>query len=558
MIAEAFLRLLRAATVPGPLDDFWYAPAGALETTSGVRLSPESSLQVAAVFGCIRVLCETMSSMSVHVYERYERDGRQARRPLWGDPLHHILAVQPNAWQTSVEWHEMMMAHLALRGNAYCEIVLGPDLRIAELVPRHPDRIRPELTPEGEIIYVHHTPRGRRELLPEQVLHVRLFSLDGLSGVSPITYARNVVGLASAAETHGASAFKNGMVPPYYIKRPTRMVPAAKESFRASWRGMHGGASNANNPPILEEGMELVALGIDNRDSQWIESRKFSKEEICGIFRVAAFLVQNIDRATFSNIEELARGHLVWTMLPYIRRFEAAYQRDLIDDPAQGVKYNVDSMLRADPEKRGSFYQTMVGIGAFSPNDVLELEDRNPIGPDGDQHFISVNFVPLDQAGQARAAAAPGPPAKRDAWEEREEREEPTEEEGEKEEEGPEARACLPAPPDLDAAAIAADVAGRITARELSDLGRRVRPGAADPARFREWLLDWLDAKHARFLERTLGPICGPRILDVAGALAESLRAAFGPAADPAAVYRAWGELRPAQIRQLLQTTPKG
>ena len=405
MIAESLVNLIRPRSEASGDAHSWLSVFGSgaasASTSAGINVTPDGSLQVTALFACIRVRAETLGSFPVHVFERTETNGRPSRRQANEHPLDNMIYQSPNPWQTSQEFHEMASAHIDLRGNFFAETIQGPRGAVDQIIPRHPDRIKVEQNPDFTRRYIHYPLDGPQRTIPQdRMWHVMMFSLDGLTGVSPITYARHAIGLAMATEQHGASGFKNGMVPAYWIKHPKQMSLKARENFRKDWRGMHGGAENANRPPIMEEDMSLHALGVSNEDSQWLQTRQHQVAEIARIYRMPLHMIGDLTRATFSNITEQDRAFIGWTMLPTARRFEQTAGRDLISDPLRYfIKYNMASTLRGDPEKQAAFFQAMFGLGVFSTNDILEMLDRNPIGPEGDQRFIAGNnLVPLEQA----------------------------------------------------------------------------------------------------------------------------------------------------------------
>ena len=188
---------LKAAT-PAPDDDFWYTNALS-RTASGVKVTPDSAMQISAVMDCVKILAETLAQVPLLIYERQGDDGKERATDM---PVYELLHDQPNEWQTSFEWREMQMGHLALRGNAFNEIIPGPRGRVDSLVPIHPDRVTAERLANGRIRYTITKEDGftKRFLSQDQMFHVRAFTSDGIMGISPIAMAAECIGLSKAAE----------------------------------------------------------------------------------------------------------------------------------------------------------------------------------------------------------------------------------------------------------------------------------------------------------------------------------------------------------------------
>lgn len=500
MIAEALAGLFqRTAASYSPWDDYWYRPVEQ-ESTAGVAVTTSTAMQVSAVFACVRVLAETVASLPLHVYRRLP-DGSKKRAP--DHHLYRVLHDQPNLWQTSLEWREMLMAHLALRGNAYCQRVQGPDGAVGQLIPLHPDRMTVEQLETTRLKYTYRRlAGGTQEFSQDDILHLRGLSFDGVLGVSVISYARNAIGLATAQETHGASGFRNGMVPPYYIKHPGTMKETARKNFRESWKGMHGGAQNANNPPIMEEDMSLLALGVSNRDGQWLGGREFSAGEIARFFRMQPHMIGLLKNATFSNIEHQAIEFVVHTLRPWLVRFEQAFQRDLIaDDDDVFVEFLVDGLLRGDVAARYAAYEIGIRSRILNPNEVRSFENLNPY-EGGDDYLVAENIYG-QSGGQPGGAPKPKPEEDDDAavsavtcdgsddYVDIVEKEESPKGIGHN-------RAAF--------GVLIDDAAGRIAAAEIRKLETRVGKAEEDRERFNEWAEEWY-CRHCDYVTKTLEPL---------------------------------------------------
>lgn len=393
---------------------YWWAVGGGdASSAAGVDVTCERAMRCATVFGCVRVIAEGMGCLPLTLNRRLPGGGKERATdaPLW-----EVLHDAPNAWQTSQEFVEMLTAHACLRGNGYARIIPGPRGAVDTLIPLHPARVKVERIAGYRVRYLYTNDRGGVEpYLQDEILHLRFMSLDGITGLSPIAYARESVGLAIATEAHGAGFFGRGARPGYLFKSDRFAKPEAAQRFVDEWDRRHAGSENSHRTAVVPTGLDPVSVGIANNDSQFLETRKFQRAEICGIFRVPPHMIGDLERATFSNIEQQSIDFVVNTLLPWCRRWEGSAQRDLVVDKATYfVKFVLEGRLRGDAKSRAEFYEIMQRIGVFSVNDVLELEDMNAIGPLGDKRIVPMNMTTLERVGEA-PPATPASAAQRSA-----------------------------------------------------------------------------------------------------------------------------------------------
>jgi HK97 family phage portal protein len=394
--------------MPGPGDDYWYGPyvSGAL-----VDATPETATAVAAVFACVRVLSESLAQLPLHLM----RDDGTRRQRAVDDPLYAILHDQPNERQSSFEWRETMQAHLALRGNAYSLIVLDPAGRTEQLVPLHPDRMSVfRLDQEGasrpgqfRLGFLYRDLNNvQYRLTQDEVFYLRGISYDGITGVSPITACRRAIELSMQAEYHGLMWWKNAAKPGGVLKHPSTLDDEAYKRLKKSWREAHT-AQDLYTVAILEDGTDFQPIGISNQDSEWLENRRFQLTEICRIFRVPPPMIASaIEHGnTYANVEQSDLNFVKHTMLPWIVRWEQAIKMSLLDDPQLYATFVLEGLLRADMKTRSDFYTAMFGMGVYTQNDILTLENRDSFDG-GDRRFIGTQFIPIDSAGQKVSATA--------------------------------------------------------------------------------------------------------------------------------------------------------
>ncbi len=396
--------LTPSASSRDPNDGRWWTPTAEGPTQAGVTVNAETALRLSAVWACVRLLSETVAMLPLLMFVRLTDGGRE-RAP--NHPLYDILHRQPNRWQTAFEFKEMLMGHVLLRGNGYAEIVPGPRGAVDQLIPLHPDRVTVERLEDGRPRYKVREVDGRdRIILDEDMFHLRGPSFDGLTGVSVITYARESLGLGLAAEAYGARFFGNDSRPGGVLQTDKELSDKAAGRLAASWKAAHAGVGNSHKVAVLEDGVKWQQMGVAPEDAQFLQTREFTAEDIARWFRVSPHMIGVTSKATSwgTGIEQLSIGFVIYTLLPWLQRWEQAIDRDLI---IAGNKYFaeflVDTLLRGDTKSRYEAYQIARNIGTMSANDVRRLENQNPI-PNGDIYLQPLN---MGEAGKA-AEAKPG------------------------------------------------------------------------------------------------------------------------------------------------------
>lgn len=347
------------------------------DTYTGRSVSPQLAMQLTAVFSCVRVLAESVGMLPCSLYEQLNRGNRRAVR----ERLNKLLSTKPNNYMTPQEFWELLIACLCLRGNFYAYKVkaLG---EVVELLPLDPSSVTPKLNSKWEPEYQVTFPDGKRDTLTQDdIWHVRIFTLDGLTGLSPIAYAKQAVGLGLATEEHGSRLFGNGAVTSGVLQTDQYLKDDAYERLKTDFENRHQGLANAHKPMILEMGLKWQQISMTSEDAQFLETRKFQLEEICRIFRVPLHMIQNTDRATFNNIENLGIGFINYSLVPYLTRIEQRINVGLVKPSKQGVfyaKFNTGALLRGDMKSRFDAYATGINWGIYSPNECRELEELNP------------------------------------------------------------------------------------------------------------------------------------------------------------------------------------
>lgn len=371
-------------------------------TTSGKAVNERTAMQTSAVYACVRILAESVAGLPLHVYER-TANGSKSTKP--SHPLYRLLHDEPNREMTSFVFRETLMSHLLLWGNAYAQIIRDGRGFPITLYPLLPDRMAVDRNESGELVYTYQSDKGQVKLRRENILHIPGLGFDGLIGYSPIAMAKNAVGLALATEDYGAAFFANGANPGGVLEHPGVIKPEQADRLRESWQSQFGGA-NAHKVAVLEEGLKFHQMSIPPEQAQFLETRKFQINEIARIFRVPPHMVGDLEKSSFSNIEQQSLEFVKYTLDPWVVRWEQSLQQALILPSEKAtifIKFNLDGLLRGDYQSRMQGYSTGIQNGFMSVNDVRGLEDMNLLTAEegGDLHFVNGNMVKLADVGAA-------------------------------------------------------------------------------------------------------------------------------------------------------------
>lgn len=400
MLAELFTK--RSTTVLSDAPDWVLELLGTTTTANtGASITPSTALYNVAVFACVRILAETISSLPLLLYERMSGGGK---RRAENHRLYSLLHDAPNPEMTRSEMWEALIGHLALRGNAYCEIEYDGGGRPRALWPLNPDHMT-VLRVDGSLIYEYQV-NGMPTRLPAQyIMHLRGLGSDGVMGYSPIALAREAIAIGLAAEEYGARFYANDSRPGGILTHPGKLSPAAANNLKTSWEAAHKGLSNAQRVAVLEEGVTWQQIGIAPEEAQFLETRKFQVTEIARMFRIPPHMLADLERATFSNIEHQSIEFVVHTIRPWLVRIEQRINQSLLTETERRryfAEHLVDGLLRGDIQSRYQAYATARQNGWMSANDIRELENLNPIS-NGDIYLVPLNMIPADQAGGFRA-----------------------------------------------------------------------------------------------------------------------------------------------------------
>jgi len=394
---KAFLKSFVINLQPGERSVF------SSESLTGVYVNEETALNNVTVYACIRLLSETLASLPLVVYKRNGKGKIRATE----HPLYALLHNQPNPEMNSLTLRETLMSHLLTWGNAYAQIDWEDYTHIKALWPLFPNRVRKTRDPQTKQIVYHYSPSdgGRPVDLPAwRVLHIPGLGFDGLAGYAPITMARNTIGLAQATEEFGSKFFKNGINPSGILEHPSKMSDTAYKNLKESFTNQYAGLGNSNKPIILEEGAKFNKISVSPEDAQFLETRKFQRSEIASFFHVPPHMIGDLERSTNNNIEQQSLEFVIYTMRPWLVRWEQAINSQLLTEEERSdyfAEFLVEGLLRGSPVTRASFYKELFYLGALSPNDIREKENLDPItDPGGDKYYVQANMVPMDMVGK--------------------------------------------------------------------------------------------------------------------------------------------------------------
>ena len=364
-------------------------------------------MQMTAVYSCVRILAEAIAGLPLHLYT-YKDDG--GKEKAIGHPLYLLLHDEPNPEMSSFVFRETLMTHLLLWGNAYAQIIRNGKGEVVALYPLMPNRMTVDRDSSGQLFYTYQMNNtdaptmkaGTVILKPSDVLHIPGLGFDGLVGYSPIAMAKNAIGLAIATEEYGAKFFANGATPGGLLEYPGTVKDP--DRVRESWNKGFSGSQNAGKVAILEEGMKYTPISIAPEQAQFLETRKFQINEIARIFRVPPHMVGDLEKSSFSNIEQQSLEFVKYTLDPWVVRWEQSLSRALFTPEEKKryfFKFNVEGLLRGDYQSRMNGYATARQNGWMSANDIRELEnlDRIPAEDGGDLYLINGNMLPLVHAG---------------------------------------------------------------------------------------------------------------------------------------------------------------
>jgi HK97 family phage portal protein len=366
----------RRADRPSKIDGDHYWPRFAA-LRAGSAVTPARAESVSAVYACVSAIAETIASLPLILYRRADDDGRERAKD---HPLYGVLHDAPNDRQTALEFREQMQASVLLRGNAYAEIRRGYDGQVRALVPIHADRICVLELDNGRLAYeVREQDGTRRRLLQEEVFHLRHRSDNGVTGVSPIAAAREVLELALQERDHGVTTFRNGTRLTGILQSSYDLTDAQLTALRQRWNERYGAEGQvAGGTAVLAQGLEFKPVSMTLQDAEWIAARQFSVEEVARLFRVPPTIIGDLRHGNYSNSVEMSRMFVTHTLRRHLAMWEQGIERCLLTAAGRRVyfaEHSVEGLLRGDSLNRAQFYERGINDGWLDVDEVRRLEN---------------------------------------------------------------------------------------------------------------------------------------------------------------------------------------
>lgn len=380
------------------------------ETYTGKTVNEATAMQISVVWACVRILSESVGQLPWGVYEK-QKNGNSAK--VDDHPLNTILNYSPNADMTHVEFREAIQTNLGLQGNGYCFREVNGAGEVSSLYPIPSSMVKPMRSKTtGDITY-DVLERGKWINYPrEKIWHIKGFGSNGLVGYSPIGCMRQAMAVALATEEFQARFFGQGARPSAILKIDKWLDDNQRKKARENVNDMVGGLENAHKVALLEGGMDLQTWGLPLDDLQFVELRRFSLHEICRIYGIPPHRVADLEKASFNNIEQLSLEFVMFTLLPWLRRWEESANRWLLKPGQQErftVRFNFDGLLRADSQARAEFLRTMVANGVMSRNEARAKENLNRVEGGGmDDYTVQSNMATIDMLEQIVSGAKSG------------------------------------------------------------------------------------------------------------------------------------------------------
>ncbi|WP_250483294.1 phage portal protein [Caballeronia sp. GaOx3] len=382
---------------------------GGARSEAGQVVTAASALSLTVLQNCVTLLSESVAQLPIELYERSGDD----RTPAVDHPLYAILKYQPNSWQTPFEYQEQTQLAVGLRGNSYSFIDRDKDGVVQGLYPLDSDSV---MVMRGADLKPFYRVNGSEPLPQRLIHHVRWLTMNGYTGLSPIMLHANAIGHAQAIQQYAGRSFMNGTVLSGVIERPSSSPPikdqAGVDRITEGWNEKFAGPGNARKVALLQESMTFKPLSMTNVDAALIDALRLSALDIARIYKIPAHMVNELERATFSNIEHQEIQFVIYTLLPWVKRHEQAKTRDLLlpsERKQYFIEYNVAGLLRGDQSSRYAAYAVGRQWGWLSINDIRRLENMPPV-TGGDVYLSPLNMVdaskPLPPEGKTEPTKA--------------------------------------------------------------------------------------------------------------------------------------------------------
>lgn len=373
------------------------------------QVTPDNALELADILTCVRVLAESVACLPLCLYKQTPNGGEKD----YDHKLYELIRWQPNANMTSYDLRLWMMVDALLRGNGCCQVIRDMTGNVIELYPLFASKLSYHLMDDGTLHYLYPDPDNPEEQLmleQNEVLHIRTFASGHLLSPSLVDLSSDLLSGGKSAESYTREFFENGTSVSGVIEYPDEMDEETFQRLKADWSQRYSGTGNRHKTPILEGGAKFTPMNLNHTESQMLESRKYTRSQIAGLFRVPAHLINDLEKATFSNIEHQDLGFVKHTLRPWLCNWEQKLRMTLLSDAEKGTyyfKHLTNDLLRGDLPSRFGAYSQAIQNGIMSPNDVRRKEDE-PTYDGGDTYFVNGALMPVEGLGEdATARLAP-------------------------------------------------------------------------------------------------------------------------------------------------------
>lgn len=379
----------------------WFMKAlssvGSSKSRSGIYVTPERAMGFIAVYACVKLLSESVAQLPCNLYRRLDNKGN--REKATDHALYDKLRYAPNGWMTAFDYHEYAQGGLGLRGNAYSFVERKSNGEISEIIPMNPSRVTVRVGSDRRPVY-DLLDESETDVPFSKIHHVAAFKTNAYVGMSPIQAGREGLGLAIATDEHAGTVFSNGTHISGVLERPfeSGMRPLGEEQvteLKNQWKKLYTGLSNAGEVAVLQDGLKFKSITMNNTDAELLASRTFGINEVARLYNVPPHMIQLLDKATFNNIEVMALQYVMYSLMPWVRRHEAAQMRDLLTEEERKdyyIEFNVSGLLRGDMKTRFEAYARGRQWGWLSVNDIRRMENLPPVA-NGDVYLQPLNMV---------------------------------------------------------------------------------------------------------------------------------------------------------------------
>lgn len=364
------------------------------KTTSGIRVTEEGSLAIGAVFSCVKVISETFGLMDLEIQKKRGKFNEH-------DPNHqlNLFVRDPSPYFNRYQWMQAVITHILLWGNAYNKIERGRYGDPVGVKILQPHEVTPKISPRGRLFYEYQHDNGEEIIYPENILHFKNLTTDGLLGLSTIAIQRESLSNSLAKVQHEGAFYANGAKASGVLMTPGNFGAKEKSNVKESFNKETEGAKNRFKTIVLEEGVKYQQLTIPQNDAQFLESKNYDRSEIAGLFRVPPYKIGYMDNANYSNVEAQERSFARDAIVPHATNIQQELDRKLFFEDERAVQkfqFNTDDITKGDMKTRYESHNVGIQAGFLKPKEVREAEGWPTDNMDElDQFFMNGTMRPV-------------------------------------------------------------------------------------------------------------------------------------------------------------------